>query len=78
MDRPTFIGLPAVAESRPNGAEQTSLGHRPGFVIVPNLFSSPERAEQNGLCRPFRARMFGGDVYPGRCPGLVCCCPFGA
>jgi len=30
------------------------------------------------LCRPFRARSFLLDVVPGRCPGLVCCSPFGA
>src|SRR5439155_24303333 len=65
-------------ELRPNAAEQTSLGQRPRLVMVLNLFSSPERAEYNGLCRPFRARSFLRNVVPGRCPGLVCCCPFGA
>ena len=78
MDRPTFIGLSAVAELRPNGAEQTSLGQRPRLVMAPNLFSSPEKAEQNDLCGPFRAWMFVDDDYPGRCPELVCGCPFGA
>ena len=31
-----------------------------------------------GLFRPYRATAVKSTPYPGRCPGLVCRCPFGA
>src|SRR5262249_17464379 len=31
-----------------------------------------------GLFRPYRAWAWVGVEYPGRCPGLECCGPFGA
>ena len=49
-------GVENFNEARaPKGQQHTSLGQRPRFT--PQLFPSPERAEQCPflLCRPFRA-----------------------
>jgi hypothetical protein len=34
--------------------------------------------EFKGMLRPDRACSCARDEFPGRCPGLVCYCPFGA
>ena len=62
---------------RANGAFEVSLGQRPG--CWKSTKCSPERAAFLGclLGRPFRARC-QWHWYPGRCPGLASCCPFGA
>jgi len=69
----------------PTGRFHASPGHRPGSTVINE--SSPEGAEQwdrivHGvrtlLGRPFRAWENGMHRFPGRCPGLVWGCPFGA
>ncbi len=52
---------------------------------VSNVLESPSSFRlMNGtlgiacLLRPFRAFLVLRAVNPGRCPGLTCCCPFGA
>src|SRR5229473_738004 len=68
----------------PEGAEQTSPGQRPGKRgCVQN--PSPERAAQLGDCFALTGRCRARWWYPfaarrsppGRCPGLICGCPFG-
>jgi hypothetical protein len=40
---------------------------------------SPERALHGPVMfRPFRAHVSTSNPIPGRCPGLICGCPFGA
>jgi len=55
----------ATAMPPPPGASESTRG----CDSIPGL---------TRLFRPFRAWICVVDVFPGRCPGLVCCGPFGA
>ena len=69
---------------RPEGAATYQPRATPWDPIRRDRFS-PKRAKQrNGGARAFICDAlsgllrYGGSRYPGRCPGLVCCGPFGA
>ena len=76
MVRPNASNLKPYA---PKGQPFISPGQRPGKW--PAAIRSPERARF--LARPRRITPFQGSPFPvmrfpGRCPGLVDFCPFGA
>ncbi len=79
-----FVAKPA--SSAPKGPPQTSLGpsdqreRRPRLHIVLSVLALKGRNRAGGrpMCRPFRAGAIMRSRYPGRGPGLVCRCPFGA
>src|SRR5579863_6698265 len=62
----------------PEGAEQISPGQRPetGKSNRPQALKGRDTGPP--MFRPFRAQESTCDPIPGRCPGLICGCPFGA
>jgi hypothetical protein len=62
----------------PEGAEQKSPGQRPGIRGPDMPKALKGRHKGSALSRPFRAWSCVVGTIPGRCPGLICGCPFGA
>jgi hypothetical protein len=62
----------------PKGPKQESPGQRPGYRHPDILVALKGRHKAIALFRPFRARSRLVGAIPGRCPGLICGCPFGA
>ena len=61
---------------RDTSAQGNALGRKTTKSRRPERAQHPHRVGR--VCRPFRARGASWTRYPGRCPGLVCGCPFGA
>ena len=57
---------------------QNSPGQRPGKRRTVHVRALTGRNNSVPLCRPFRASGVVEFPCPGRCPRLICCCPFGA
>jgi hypothetical protein len=67
--------------SSPKGPVDISQGHRPGLGEEQPFIALKGRNKittLGRLCRPFRAWATFCLSLPGRCPGLVCGCPFEA
>jgi hypothetical protein len=75
--------------SAPKGKQHASPGQRPGNRDSKKgnalkgrhnsrLLRARSPPENRILYRTFSARAWLLDVIPGRCPGLICDCPFGA
>ena len=70
---PFLLGLYA-----PKGQPAYSPGHRPGYRGIRDIRPVRAKALSHIECFcPFRAQ-FPSYAYPGRCPGLLAFCPFGA
>ena len=67
-----------VLEFCPEGAKQISPGQRPGDRKPNRPRALKGRDTCRVMFRPFRAQVSASDPLPGRCPGLICGCPFGA
>ena len=63
---------------RPEGAEQISQGQRPGTWKSNRPSALKGRDTDTVMFRPFRAPVSTSNPIPGRCPGLIRGCPFGA
>jgi hypothetical protein len=62
----------------PEGAEHKSPGQRPGNRDPDMTRALKGRHKGIAMFRPFRAWSRVVGAIPGRCPGLICGCPFGA
>ena len=63
---------------RPEGAATDQPRASPWDHEVKPSSTLKGRHKAPEMFRPFRARVSTSDPIPGRCPGLICGCPFGA
>ena len=64
--------------SAPKGHNKSAQGNALGGETEYHLEALKGRRSGGSFVRPFRATVSSAVDYPGRCPGLICGCPFGA